>query len=120
MGKIFSAHGIRGIFKGQVPTLYREASGYGVYFLVYEKLVQREIAQRGIKREEISATNAVLYGATAGYAVRHPAPSTSLAPLPQILHHVHIGVCGCACATCELIHSVCFRARAAVGDHLPD
>jgi hypothetical protein len=31
--------------------------------------MQREMAQKGIKREEISPAHAVLYGATAGYAV---------------------------------------------------
>lgn len=69
MKKIYSAHGIAGIYKGQGVTLLREATGYGVYFLAYEKLVQREMAQTGIKREQLSASHAVLYGATAGYAV---------------------------------------------------
>jgi solute carrier family 25 (mitochondrial carnitine/acylcarnitine transporter), member 20/29 len=69
MKKIYSAHGVAGIYKGQGVTLLREATGYGVYFLAYEKLMQREMAQKGIKREEISPTHAVLYGATAGYAV---------------------------------------------------
>jgi solute carrier family 25 (mitochondrial carnitine/acylcarnitine transporter), member 20/29 len=69
MKKIYSAHGVAGIYKGQGVTLLREATGYGVYFLAYEKLMQREMAQKGIKREEISAAHAVLYGATAGYAV---------------------------------------------------
>jgi solute carrier family 25 (mitochondrial carnitine/acylcarnitine transporter), member 20/29 len=67
--KIASAHGIKGIYKGQNVTFLREASGYGIYFLVYEKLVQRELANKGITRDQLSATNAVLYGATAGYAV---------------------------------------------------
>lgn len=67
--KISSAHGIAGIYKGQNVTFLREASGYGIYFWAYEKLVQREMSQKGIKREEISATSAVLYGAAAGYAV---------------------------------------------------
>ncbi|KIM78825.1 hypothetical protein PILCRDRAFT_10769 [Piloderma croceum F 1598] len=69
MKKIYSAHGVAGIYKGQGVTLLREATGYGVYFLAYEKLMQREMAQKGIKREEISPTHAVLYGATAGYAL---------------------------------------------------
>jgi solute carrier family 25 carnitine/acylcarnitine transporter 20/29 len=69
MKKIYSAHGIAGIYKGQGVTLLREATGYGVYFLAYEKLVQREMATKGIKREEISPAHAVLYGAAAGYAV---------------------------------------------------
>jgi solute carrier family 25 carnitine/acylcarnitine transporter 20/29 len=69
MRKIYSAHGIAGIYKGQTVTFLREAAGYGVYFLAYEKLVQREMAQKGIKREQISPAHAVLYGAAAGYAV---------------------------------------------------
>ncbi|KAJ6507288.1 mitochondrial carrier domain-containing protein [Mycena vitilis] len=67
--KIYSAHGIPGVFKGQGVTLVREAAGYGVYFLAYEKLVQREMAQKGIKRDQLSPLNAVLYGAAAGYAL---------------------------------------------------
>ena len=47
----------------------REASGYGVYFLTYEKLVQREMVKKGIQRDQISPMNAVIYGAAAGYAV---------------------------------------------------
>lgn len=69
MRKIYTAHGIGGIFKGQGVTFLREATGYGVYFLAYEKLVQREMRLKGIKREELSPMNAVLYGAAAGYAV---------------------------------------------------
>ncbi|KAF6763143.1 mitochondrial carrier with solute carrier repeats [Ephemerocybe angulata] len=67
--KIYSKHGIAGIYKGQVATLVREASGYGVYFLAYEELVQREMAKKGIKRDQISPLNSVLYGAAAGYAL---------------------------------------------------
>ncbi|KAJ8518307.1 hypothetical protein ONZ45_g4596 [Pleurotus djamor] len=67
--KIYSSHGIAGIYKGQGVTFLREAVGYGVYFLTYEKLVQREMRTKGIKREEISPVNAVLYGAAAGYAL---------------------------------------------------
>lgn len=69
MKKIYSSHGIAGIYKGQNVTLLREASGYGIYFWAYEKLVQREIAQKGIRRDEISPAKAVLYGAAAGYAL---------------------------------------------------
>lgn len=69
MKKIYQAHGIAGIYKGQAVTLLRESAGYGVYFLAYEKLVQREMSSKGIERNQISPLNAVLYGATAGYAV---------------------------------------------------
>jgi len=67
--KISSKYGIRGIYKGQNVTLLREAVGYGVYFWAYEKLVQREMALSGIRREQISPSSAVLYGAAAGYVV---------------------------------------------------
>ncbi|KAI0001277.1 mitochondrial carrier domain-containing protein [Russula compacta] len=67
--KIASKHGIRGIYKGQNVTFLREATGYGVYFWAYEKLVQREMALKGIRREQISPGSAILYGAAAGYAL---------------------------------------------------
>ncbi|KAJ7092010.1 mitochondrial carrier domain-containing protein [Mycena belliarum] len=67
--KIYSAHGVRGVFKGQGVTLAREAAGYGVYFLAYEKLVQRHMARTGTARTELAPARAVLYGAAAGYAL---------------------------------------------------
>lgn len=67
--KIYGQRGIAGIYKGQAVTLLREASGYGIYFLTYEKLVQREMRQKNIRRDQISLLNAVGYGAAAGYAV---------------------------------------------------
>jgi solute carrier family 25 carnitine/acylcarnitine transporter 20/29 len=70
MKKIYKGYGIAGIYKGQAVTLAREATGYGVYFLAYEKLIQWEMAKKGIRRDQISPVSAVLYGATAGYAVR--------------------------------------------------
>lgn len=69
MKQIVSQHGISGLFKGQAVTFLREATGYGVYFLAYEKLVQREITQKGIRRDQINPMNSILYGAAAGYAV---------------------------------------------------
>lgn len=69
MKKIYSGHGIAGIYKGQVVTLWREATGYGVYFMVYEKLMQREMAKKGIRRDQVNPANAVLFGAAAGYAL---------------------------------------------------
>lgn len=69
MKKIYSGYGIRGIYKGQAVTLLREASGYGIYFWAYEKLMQREMASKGIRRDQVNPANAVLFGAAAGYAV---------------------------------------------------
>ncbi|GBE80464.1 Uncharacterized mitochondrial carrier [Sparassis crispa] len=67
--KIYAARGIPGIYKGQVVTLWREAVGYGIYFWAYEKLMQREMAEKGIRRDQVNPANAVLFGAAAGYAL---------------------------------------------------
>ncbi|KAF5385976.1 hypothetical protein D9615_002271 [Tricholomella constricta] len=67
--KIYSGHGVAGIYKGQAVTLLREATGYGIYFMTYEKIVQWQMARKGIRRDQINPLNAVLYGATAGYAL---------------------------------------------------
>jgi solute carrier family 25 carnitine/acylcarnitine transporter 20/29 len=67
--KIYGQRGIAGIYKGQGVTLLREASGYGVYFLTYEKLVQWEMAKKGIRRDQIKPINSIAYGAAAGYAL---------------------------------------------------
>lgn len=85
--KIYSAHGIAGIYKGQAVTLLREATGYGVYFLTYEKLMQWEMGKKNIRRDQISPMNAVLYGATAGYAVSFGL-STPSAP-PSLTLYIH-------------------------------
>ena len=62
-------YGLAGLYKGQGVTLLREATGYGVYFLAYEKLMQHEMASKHIRRDEVSPVKAVLFGAAAGYAV---------------------------------------------------
>jgi solute carrier family 25 carnitine/acylcarnitine transporter 20/29 len=67
--KIWSQHGIAGIYKGQVATLWRESTGYGVYFWAYEELMQRHMVKYRVRRDEIAPSYAVLYGATAGYVV---------------------------------------------------
>lgn len=76
MKKIYAARGVAGIYKGQVSTLWREGLGYGAYFLCYEELMQRHMAKHSLKRSEVSPGYAVLFGATAGYAVRPLVPST--------------------------------------------
>jgi solute carrier family 25 carnitine/acylcarnitine transporter 20/29 len=81
--KIGSQHGIAGIYKGQVPTLAREAIGYAAYFWAYEKLMQREMAVHGIKRDEVSPAKAVLFGAAAGYAVSY-SPVTPVPPYCEV------------------------------------
>ncbi|KAG9102557.1 Mitochondrial carrier protein ymc2 [Ceratobasidium sp. 370] len=67
--KIYRSNGIAGIFKGQNPTLLREATGYAAYFWAYEKLVQREMRVHQCRREDIAPAKAILFGAAAGYAL---------------------------------------------------
>jgi len=67
--KIYATNGIAGIYKGQVATLWREASGYGVYFWTYEKLMEREMTQKGIRRDQVNPAKAVLFGAASGYTL---------------------------------------------------
>ena len=43
--KVISEHGIQGLYKGQTITLIREFIGFGIYFLTYEWLIQRELNQ---------------------------------------------------------------------------
>ncbi|KDN44470.1 hypothetical protein RSAG8_05517, partial [Rhizoctonia solani AG-8 WAC10335] len=81
--KIYRSNGVAGIFKGQNPTLLREATGYAAYFWAYEKLIQREIRVHNVvarsdgreirvhncRREDIAPAKAILFGAVAGYAL---------------------------------------------------
>jgi solute carrier family 25 carnitine/acylcarnitine transporter 20/29 len=39
--KVVGKYGLNGLFKGQAITLLREIHGYGIYFMVYEGLIQR-------------------------------------------------------------------------------
>ncbi|CAG8628694.1 24269_t:CDS:2 [Gigaspora margarita] len=62
--KIYSSHGIRGIYKGQMITMAREFQGYGTYFFLYEFLKRTEG-----KGREIESWKAYLFGALAGYGM---------------------------------------------------
>jgi solute carrier family 25 carnitine/acylcarnitine transporter 20/29 len=58
------------LYKAQVTTVVREFIGYGCYFAAYEYLVQNHMKKYGItKRNEMSSSWAMLYGAAAGYAL---------------------------------------------------
>ncbi|KAJ2661625.1 Mitochondrial carrier protein ymc2 [Coemansia sp. RSA 1200] len=67
--QIYCGAGISGIYKGQIPTIIREFNGYGMYFLAYEALVQRKMAESGLARSELSSGLVCLYGAAAGFAM---------------------------------------------------
>ena len=64
--KIYSVDGIKGIYRGQVPTILREAQGYGLWFLTYEYLVQQTVRTTGVKRDDLPAWKLCGFGAIAG------------------------------------------------------
>ena len=66
--KLYQAAGIAGIYKGLVPTLFRESVGLGIYFATYEALVARDIKQ-GTQRKEIPAWRLCLFGGLSGYTL---------------------------------------------------
>ncbi|EJT48906.1 hypothetical protein A1Q2_08033 [Trichosporon asahii var. asahii CBS 8904] len=67
--KLYGQGGLPGVFKGQAATMLRDGVGYGMYFLVYEYLVQSHCARNNCSREDISPLWALTYGATAGYGL---------------------------------------------------
>lgn len=64
--KIYRIDGIKGIYRAQIPTILREAQGYGLWFLTYEYLVQRSVIATGGKRDHLPAWKLCVFGATAG------------------------------------------------------
>jgi solute carrier family 25 carnitine/acylcarnitine transporter 20/29 len=69
--KKLSAHEgvLRGLYRGQAVTLYREAQAYGVWFLTFEYLMARDMKRNNVKREEISSPKVAFYGGLAGEAL---------------------------------------------------
>lgn len=67
--KIWSQHGVRGLFRGSGVTLLREAQAYGVWFLTYEFLMNETIALTGKSRDQIPTWQLMLFGALAGEAL---------------------------------------------------
>ena len=70
--KIYSAHGVRGIYKGQATTMLREWQGFGGYFFVYEMLVQNATKGAGIRVSDLPTWKVMLFGAMAGYGMWLP------------------------------------------------
>lgn len=61
--------GISTIFRGLVPTLYRESFGIGVYFMTFEALVQNTMHKYHIARNQVESWKLCLFGGLAGYAM---------------------------------------------------
>jgi solute carrier family 25 carnitine/acylcarnitine transporter 20/29 len=60
---------LRGLYRGGVVTIFREAQAYGVWFLTFEYLMNQDAKRNNIKREEISSVKIATYGGLAGEAL---------------------------------------------------
>ena len=68
--KIYQTDGIKGIYKGLVPTLIRESVGLGIYFATYEALIARELKTHPkLTRNDISAWKLCTFGGLSGYTL---------------------------------------------------
>lgn len=57
----------RGLYRGEMVTVVREAQAYGMWFLTYEYLMNAEVARRGLSsRADVEAWRLALYGGLAG------------------------------------------------------
>lgn len=89
LSQIYKAHGVRGLYKGQVSAMLRDGLGFGAYFLTYEYLVQQAVTGERLRqvetrqaqgldglvaadalyrRENIAAWKLISFGALAGLA----------------------------------------------------
>lgn len=68
--KLFQSNGIRGIYKGLAPTLFREGVGLGIYFATYEALIAKQLQKDPkITRKDIPGWKLCLYGGLSGYTL---------------------------------------------------
>lgn len=63
------AGALRGVYRGTSVTLLREAQAYGMWFLTFEYLMNRDAARNGVSRKDISTARVALYGGLAGEAL---------------------------------------------------
>ncbi|RQM06223.1 hypothetical protein DH86_00003343 [Scytalidium sp. 3C] len=59
----------KGLYRGEVVTVLREAQAYGVWFLTFEYLMNADAARNKIERKEMPAWKIALYGGLAGEAL---------------------------------------------------
>jgi len=69
--KKLSAHDgvLRGLYRGQVVTLYREAQAYGVWFLTFEYLMNLDMKRNNLSRSDVPSSKVAFYGGLAGEAL---------------------------------------------------
>ena len=66
-----SAHDgvLRGLYRGEAVTIWREAQAYGVWFLTFEYLMNADAARNNVARKDIAAYKIAFYGGLAGEAL---------------------------------------------------
>jgi len=60
---------LKGLYRGEAVTIIREAQAYGVWFLVFEYLMNADALRNRIKRKEIATWKVAFYGGLAGEAL---------------------------------------------------
>ena len=60
---------LRGLYRGEAVTIFREAQAYGVWFLTFEYLMNQDMKRNSVKREDISSVKVAMYGGLAGEAL---------------------------------------------------
>ncbi|KAI2465962.1 mitochondrial carrier [Annulohypoxylon bovei var. microspora] len=66
-----AAHGgvLRGLYRGEAVTVWREAFAYGTWFLTFEYLMNLDAARNKVRRSEVPAYKVAFYGGLAGEAL---------------------------------------------------
>lgn len=60
---------LRGLYRGEAVTVYREATAYGMWFLTFEYLMNADAARNRVRRQDVPAYKVALYGGLAGEAL---------------------------------------------------
>lgn len=57
---------LRGLYRGELVTIVREAQAYGFWFLSFEWMMDHDMKRNNVKREDISSVRVATYGGLAG------------------------------------------------------
>ncbi|KAI1080951.1 mitochondrial carrier [Whalleya microplaca] len=60
---------LRGLYRGEAVTIWREAQAYGVWFLTFEYLMNADAARNRLERKEVPSYKVAFYGGLAGEAL---------------------------------------------------
>ena len=60
---------LRGLYRGEAVTIWREAQAYGVWFLTFEWLMNADAARNKVDRKDVPSYKVAFYGGLAGEAL---------------------------------------------------